>query len=255
MCNKEFELNKAAENAKKEGTVSGKRITVVEASDWRCVNVEDSAKLYQMDILQSVCQCEPGPHALLLIIRVDSNYDEFHRKAVAEHLNLLGKDIWSHAMVVFNFGHWLGNITIEHYIESEGKALKWLVERCGNRYHLYNSTEDAEFTGLLEKIEEMVARNGGAHFEIDGKILQEVEERRKLEERAIARQMKVQRRRELIKATMGESSLPKCFVNKSVSPFEATRSLLVTKPHRNGSKRTRVCSKIPTGELYLFVVC
>ncbi|XP_053086277.1 GTPase IMAP family member 8 [Pangasianodon hypophthalmus] len=203
LGSKEFELNKAAQNAKREGTISGKQITVVEASDWRCVNVEDSAKLYQMDIMQSVYQCVPGPHALLLIIRVDSNYDELHRKAVAEHLNLLGKGIWSHTMVVFNFAHWLGNITIEQYIESEGKALDWLVEKCENRYHLYNSTEGSEPTELLEKIEEMVARNGGAHFEIDGKILQEVEERSKLEERARARQMKVQKRREVTKENMG----------------------------------------------------
>lgn len=207
MGNKEFELNKAAQNAKREGTFSGKQITVVEASDWRCFHVEDSAKLYQTDILQSVCQCAPGPHALFLIIRVDSNYDELQRKAVVEHFNLLGKSIWSHTMVVFSFAHWLGNITIEQYIESEGKALTWLVEKCENRYHLYNSMDGSEPTELLEKIEEMVARNNGAHFEIDGKILQEMEENWKLEERARAWQMKVQKKREFIKENRGEFML------------------------------------------------
>lgn len=207
LGNKEFELNKAAQNAKREGIVSGTPITVVEASDWRCTNVEDVAKLYQMDVLESVCHCAPGPHALLLIIRVDSSYDEECRTAVAEHLNLFGKDIWSHTMVVFNFAHWLGNIPVEQYIESEGKALGWLVEKCENRYHLYKSMEDAETKELLEKVKEMVAWKGGAHFKIDGKILQEVEDRKKIEERATARQMRVQKRREVYKANMGEFML------------------------------------------------
>lgn len=223
LGNKEFELNKAAQNAKKEGTFSGKQITVVEASDWRCFNVEDSAKLYQKDILQSVCHCAPGPHALLLIIRVDSNYDELQRKAVVEHFNLLGKSIWSHTMVVFNFAHWLGDITIEQYIETEGKALKWLVEKCENRYHLYNSMEGSEPTDLLEKIEEMVARNDGAHFEIDGKILQEMEENQKIEERARARQMKVQKKREFIKENMGEFMLG-CIIKCLVKVFNHLKS-------------------------------
>lgn len=96
-----------------------------------------------MGIKQSVCQCAPGPHDLLLIVHMDSTFNELHRKAVVEHLNLLSESIWGHNVVVFNIVQWLGNIAIEQYIESEGKALKWLVEKCENRYRLYNSTESS----------------------------------------------------------------------------------------------------------------
>ncbi|KAK3527253.1 hypothetical protein QTP86_015753, partial [Hemibagrus guttatus] len=78
------------------------------------------------------------------------------------------------------------NITMEQYIESEGKAIKWLVEKCENRYHRYNSIEGSEPTELLEKMEEMVSSNGGAHFKIDRKILQEMEEIREFEEQDTA---------------------------------------------------------------------
>lgn len=54
-----------------------------------------------------------------------------------------------------------------------------------------------EVRDLLEKIEELVEVNSGCHFEIDNKILQEVEERRRAEEeRAKERKMKVQKHRE-----------------------------------------------------------
>lgn len=49
----------------------------------------------KMGIKQSVCQCAPGPHDLLLIVRVDSKFNELHRKAVVEHLS---------TVVVFNIG-------------------------------------------------------------------------------------------------------------------------------------------------------
>ena len=95
-------------------------------------------------------------------------------------------------MVLFTCGDWLGDTTIEQYIESE-RAIQSLIEKCGNRYHVLNNEnrgDDTQVIQLLEKIEEMVAGNGYLHFEMDGKRLEEVQEKRK---KAEERLMKVEK--------------------------------------------------------------
>ncbi|XP_071219625.1 GTPase IMAP family member 1-like [Salvelinus alpinus] len=75
-------------------------------------------------------------------------------------MKLLGEGVWRHTIVVFTRGACLGGTTIEQHIESEGKALHWLIEKCGNRYQVFDSKgkdTDAQVTELLEKIEETVA--------------------------------------------------------------------------------------------------
>ncbi|XP_030255680.1 GTPase IMAP family member 9-like [Sparus aurata] len=76
-------------------------------------------------------------------------------------MRLLGQRVWRHVIVLFTFGDTLGDKTIEQHIESEGKPLRWLIEKCGNRYHVLNnmSTDDYQVIELLEKMEEMVAGN------------------------------------------------------------------------------------------------
>ncbi|XP_021481635.2 uncharacterized protein LOC110539000 [Oncorhynchus mykiss] len=87
---------------------------------------------------------------------------ETYRRAVQEHLELITDTVWAHIIVLFNFGDWLGDTTIEQHIESEGEALQRLVEKCGNRYHVLDSKNQgtgAQVSDLLQKIEEMLVED------------------------------------------------------------------------------------------------
>ncbi|KAL1247225.1 hypothetical protein QQF64_022601 [Cirrhinus molitorella] len=206
----EFGLKRSAQCVRKHGKVADKHITVIEAPGWWSdYTVEESPELLKQEILLSVSLCPPGPHAVLLIIRVDNIFKEIHRKAVQGHLDLLSERVWSHTIVLFTCGDSLLDTSIEQHIESEGQDLQWLLDKCGNRYHVLNNQNRSDHTQikeLLEKIEETVAQNNGCHFEIDRKILQEMKDRKRAEEkRAKERMKRMKKHRKNIRSQMGDA--------------------------------------------------
>lgn len=182
-------------------TSAVRKVTVVDTPGW-WMNffMEDSSAFDKEEIVKSVYLCPPGPDAFLLVVRVDRSFTETYRRAIEEHVELIKKNIWSHSMVLFSFGDWLGETTIENHIESEGKALQWLVEKCGNRYHVLNNKSLGnvfQITELLEKIKEMIVGNNVSHFETDERMFKAIKRRRKVEEeRANMRQVDMRRRRQ-----------------------------------------------------------
>ncbi|XP_048104176.1 GTPase IMAP family member 8-like, partial [Alosa alosa] len=193
-----FELCSTTKCENRVGEVAGRQVTVVDTPSclWKA-GMTNTPEFFKQETVLSVSLCDPGPHALLLLIRIDVCFNSQYRQEVQQYLALFSGDIWSHTMVLFTCGDWLGDTTIEQHIESE-EHLRYLVEKCGNRYHVLNNKNRAgdQVTELLEKIEEMVAGNKNCHFEMDRKRLEEVKERRRNEEqRATERLMKVEKQR------------------------------------------------------------
>ncbi|XP_063048828.1 GTPase IMAP family member 4-like, partial [Engraulis encrasicolus] len=205
----EFDLKRrTAECVKRQGEVAGRQLTIVEAPGWWWNDLTETPKLTTKEIELSVSLCPPGPHALLLAIRVNRSFTQNDRRGVQEHLELLGERVWRHTILLFTCGDQLGD-TIEQHIESEGKSLQWLVEKCGNRYHVFNNKrrdDHMQVTQLMEKIEEMVAANRGQCFEMERRRIEEMGEKRMGgDERARERMMKVMRERESLRSQMGAS--------------------------------------------------
>lgn len=148
---------------KRQDKLSGRRITVVEGPAWQHHRpAEENIELLKKDIMLRVSQCLPGPHAVLVVVHLEATFKDIDKRMLEECLNLLGDKVWSHTIVLFNFGDSLRDTTIEQHIEREGEALQWLVEKCGNRYHVFDSKERGDgfqVTELLEKIEEMLTEN------------------------------------------------------------------------------------------------
>ncbi|XP_064176261.1 uncharacterized protein LOC135246923 [Anguilla rostrata] len=202
----EFESGiRATHCVKRPGVVAGRQVTVVDTPGWwNYHSVKNTEKLDKQEIVLSVSLCPPGPCALILVINVSSAFREEHRRSAVEHLELLSERVWRHTIVLFTWGDWLGDTTIEHHIETKGRALQELIEKCGNRYHVLNNENRADgtqVTELLEKIEEMMAGHGGSLYEIDRMLLQEMEEKRRaVEERVKQRMTKVQKQRTTLRA-------------------------------------------------------
>ncbi|XP_041954785.1 uncharacterized protein LOC121713843 isoform X2 [Alosa sapidissima] len=198
---------RTAECVKREGGTAGRRITVVEAPGWWInFTVEQTPERDKGEIVLSVSLCPPGPHALLLLITVDESFTETFRRAVQEHMELLGERVWSHTIVLFTWGNWLGDTSIEQHIESGGEALQWVVEKCGNRYHVVDNEkrDGGQVTELLDKIEDMVAGNRGHQFDFDRNICKKLQEKKKeAERRAEERKMKVHKQRQTLRSSAG----------------------------------------------------
>ncbi|XP_073724392.1 GTPase IMAP family member 8-like [Misgurnus anguillicaudatus] len=206
----EFDLKTSAQCVKRQREVADRHITVIEAPGWWIDEpVEKSTELLKEEILLSVSLCPPGPHIVLLVIRVDTRFKDVERKVLQGYVDLLGERVWSHTIVLFTHGDFLGDTTIEQHIESEGEDLQWLVEKCGNRYHLLNNnnrSDETQIKDLLEKIEETVTENKGRHFKMDKNILQEMEEQRRAEEeRAEERIKRMKKQREMIRLQMNDT--------------------------------------------------
>ncbi|XP_073703885.1 GTPase IMAP family member 8 [Garra rufa] len=168
---------------KRQGEVDGRHVTIVDTPGWwKSLPVADTPELDKEEILLGMSFCPPGPHVLLLTLRVDVSFTAAEKQSVEEHMELLGERVWAHTILLFTHGDCLGDVTVEEFIESEGEALKWLVEKCGNRYHVLNNAnwnDSSQVTNLLEKIEKMVAQNKGHYYETDLKTLKEVKQKRK----------------------------------------------------------------------------
>lgn len=102
--------------------------------------------------------------AFLLVIPSDTSFTNEQRKVIEENMRPLGETVWQNTVLVFTRSQWLGEYHIEQHIESEGDALIWLVEKCGNRYFAFNnvtkgkSETKAQVKELLDIVEEMLSR-------------------------------------------------------------------------------------------------
>lgn len=161
----EFRLERAAEFCVKRQTeVEGRQVTVVDTPGW--FSAQDTPLAYKQELVRGASLCPPGPHAFLLVVPVGM-FTDVDRARIEEHVSLFGERVWKHTIVVFSWAEVLRKISIERYIRREGKELQWVLEKCKRRYFVINNCifgENPQVTKLLEKVEKMVAEEGGHYI-------------------------------------------------------------------------------------------
>uniref|UniRef100_A0A8C1E5H4 AIG1-type G domain-containing protein n=1 Tax=Cyprinus carpio carpio TaxID=630221 RepID=A0A8C1E5H4_CYPCA len=157
----ELEKRVTKKCVRSEGEVDKRKVILIDTPGWwPYASVKETSESVKQEIMSSVTMCSPGPHAVLLVLQSGVAFTEAQRRSVKEHMELLGRNVWKYCIVVFTRGDWMVTHTTEEHTESEGEALQWLINKCGNRYHELNYMEqdDREQVRELMKKVEMMAR-------------------------------------------------------------------------------------------------
>ncbi|XP_060752961.1 GTPase IMAP family member GIMD1-like [Tachysurus vachellii] len=175
-----FSRQKTFQSEQQHGQVAGRQVAVVDTPGWDWVHDLEETPELDWQIVQSVhTHCSKGsPVVFLLVMRAAFPFKEVNKLITEEYLQLLGDCIWNHTIVLFTTGAWMEDIDIELHIESEGDALQWLVEKCGNRYHVMDTKGKkaaVQVPELMRKIEQVVANNKSCPFHIDKEICEKFE--------------------------------------------------------------------------------
>uniref|UniRef100_A0A3B3UQD3 AIG1-type G domain-containing protein n=1 Tax=Poecilia latipinna TaxID=48699 RepID=A0A3B3UQD3_9TELE len=112
------------------GVVEGRRLTVVDSPGWFYINtLQETSEMDKLEIENSVNLCPPGPHAVLLVVGLETATHATYLRSVQDHMSLFREEIWKHTLVLFTMSDGLGRKTVEEHIESEEeKDLKALLE-------------------------------------------------------------------------------------------------------------------------------
>ncbi|XP_056099002.1 GTPase IMAP family member 8-like isoform X2 [Rhinichthys klamathensis goyatoka] len=192
------------ELVKREGFIDGRRLRLVETPGWwKTFSLNDLSNICKQQLARRIALTSPGPHVVLIVIRADRTFTDSDGKFLEEYVELMGANIWPHTLIIFTRGDLIEREHIEQRVQDPGSALKRLVEKCDDKYHVFNNSnrhDRTQVTELLKKIEGIVGKNNGRHFDIDLDKVKEVNERwEELQTRASARKHGVQKQRSIVK--------------------------------------------------------
>uniref|UniRef100_A0A3P9DGB5 AIG1-type G domain-containing protein n=1 Tax=Maylandia zebra TaxID=106582 RepID=A0A3P9DGB5_9CICH len=124
---------------------------------------EDAVK---REISKCINMSAPGPHAILLVIRVGP-FSAEERDAVKKVEEIFGEGAWRYTMILFTHGDKVEEDFDEFIKEESGPELQEVLMKAGNRYHVFNNlraNDRRQVLNLLEKVDKMVADNGGESY-------------------------------------------------------------------------------------------
>ncbi|KAL6460927.1 hypothetical protein MHYP_G00308930 [Metynnis hypsauchen] len=151
---------------KESAEVRGRRISVIDTPglfDTSISNVE-----IKKEIAKCITMAAPGPHVFLLVLAL-GRFTEEEKKAVELIQEWFGDESRKYTMVLFTKGDDLQEMemSIEDFVKDSERSLQNIIHQCDDRYHVFNNrnTKDSsQVTDLLEKIDSMVAVNGGSCY-------------------------------------------------------------------------------------------
>lgn len=129
------------------------------------LDTSKSAESIKKDIAKCIQVSSPGPHAFLLVIQI-GRFTKEEENCVQALEKIFGPEASKYMIILFTRGDELQG-TIQDYVQYGHPKLRELINRCGNRYHVFNNKKRRNRTQvaqLINMIDMMVVANGGQHF-------------------------------------------------------------------------------------------
>uniref|UniRef100_A0A3Q3KER8 AIG1-type G domain-containing protein n=1 Tax=Monopterus albus TaxID=43700 RepID=A0A3Q3KER8_MONAL len=174
-------------------TINGRNITLIDTPG--LFDTNRSEEEMKPAILECLMECAPGPHAFLIVLKVEKFTEQ--EKAVIDKISeYFEEKLFRYSTVLFTHGDQLSEgDTIKEFVY-QNELMRDLVKKCGDRCHVIdnkywkNSQQDEyrsnkfQVKELLNTIEKMVENNKGYYT---NKMLQAVESEIQKEEESIRR--------------------------------------------------------------------
>ena len=151
------------------------------------------------EILKCVGISAPGPHAILLVVRV-GRFTEEERETVRLLQKAFGDNMMKYLIVVFTGKDDLdiGKKTVHDMVRGAPSCLQEFLADCDNRYFALNnnadiSEKDHQVEELVEMVQCVVCKNGGSYYqspifnEADKVIRERIMEKEREQEKDMSR--------------------------------------------------------------------
>ncbi|XP_037607871.1 GTPase IMAP family member 7-like [Sebastes umbrosus] len=152
------------ENCSNERVNSRRKIHVVDTPG--ILDTSKGAGSIKNEIAKCIQMSSPGPHVFLLVMQI-GRFTKEEENCVEALEKIFGPEASKYMIVLFTRGDELLGRTIQEYVQDGHPKLREVINRCGNRYHVFNNKKRRNRTQvvqLIKRIDEMVAANGGKHF-------------------------------------------------------------------------------------------
>ena len=157
----------------------------------------------QEEIKKCVLLTSPGPHAFILILRLDARFTDEEKRSVQHFVDNFGGNAYKYFIVLFTRKDELTahETTLSDHIQNSPSQLQAIIKECGGRVIAFDNrcTEEEQHKQvqeLLNTVLENVKANGGEYYTNRMYIEAEKDMRKREEERL---QAKIQRQEKIFK--------------------------------------------------------
>ena len=133
-------------------------------------DTKESLNMTCREIGQCVLASCPGPHAIVLVLRL-GRYTQEEQQTVALVKGLFGEAAMKYMIILFTYKEELEDLSLSDFLEKADVNLRSLIKECGERCCAISNSKntdqaenEAQVQELVELIENMVQNNHGTYF-------------------------------------------------------------------------------------------